>query len=689
MANRILMHGVIGWDVEAREIARRLHELDGEIVDLEIHSPGGYVKDADAIASAIRRHGSVHAVVTGLAASAASLIAMACATITMSPDAEMMIHRPWVMTWGESDDLRKRADHLDRTEARMVERYAEKSGLDQDEIRQLLAAETWMSAAEALEWGFADAIGDEPGDLDIEATVHAYLELAQSRDDLGRYADPRDRRATIAATLKTATRGKPFTHEPAKANDTENDMSLKTEGTGAPTSAEPEDNDAVAEAIRRKRTAQVKQEQDIAKRNAEEQAVAKERQRQREIRSLCAQHRMDDDICESMIDAGTSTADAQAYILDAISSRKMLDAPGGGSIIVGEHGHDRLAADVAEAIEARAGFGKASPQNRLAHVPLLQMAALFDPQRGLGTPEATMQRVWRQQASVDIGITHTTSDFPTIVGNVLNKSLLKGYSEFPYTANLWTSVGSINNFNPAVKTGLGSFGLLELVPEGDEYKAGTINELSAQMQLEKFGKTFGITWEMFINDDVGAMMRIPMKMGQAARRTLETAVYTLLNDNVLVQDGTALFTVAHLNGAASTLDAAALTAGIAAMKNQQTAAGENAGLVPQYLVVPPALEFTARALVKDTKDGGGQNELGGIVEVIVSPFITTGTAWYLVANSAFSDTAEIAYLRGQTEPQLFSEPGFQIDGTKYKVRHVYDAAILDHRAFYRGGVAIS
>lgn len=676
---KIFLHGVVGWDVDAKEFARELHDAADEPVEVEIHSPGGYVTDAAAIASAIRRHGAVSVTIPGLAASAASLIAMAAKHITMAPDAEMMIHRPWVIAAGESDSLRKTADHLDRTESRMIDNYVTKTGLDAEEIRDLLAAETWMSASEAVEWGFADEVGDEPGDLDIAATVQAYLDLAKTREDLGAYEDPRDRRMTIAATLK------PNQPNLAQAADDQEEEIMDPELEENETAKDP-----VSETLDRKRRALVKQQEDIAKRNAEEKAIAEERTRQREIRALCAQHRMDDDICESMIDAGTSQADAQAYILDAIANRMMINAPGGGSVIVGESGRERLVEDVEAALEFRARLrDKVPSQNRFAHLPFLQMAAMFDPQRGMGSPEETLRRAWKAQASADAGITHTTSDFPTIFGNVLNKSLLKGYSEFPYTADRWTSEGSINNLQPAVKTGLGSFGLLAKVPEAGEYQSTTIDELSAQMQLEKFGKVFGITWEMMINDDVGAMVGIPLKMGQAARRSVETEAYTLLNDNVLVQDGTALFTVAHANGASDVLAGPALQAGIAAIKKQKTASGENAGLVPAYLVVPPDLEFTARDLVKQTTTGGEANILSGIVEVIVSPFLTSATAWFLVANPTFNDTAEIAYLRGQTQPQLFSEMAWRTDGTEYKVRHVYDAAILDYRGFYRGGVAIS
>src|SRR5690606_16890660 len=124
-----------------------------------INSPGGDVFAGQAILSMLKRHSARKVVyVDGLAASAASIVAMAGDTIRMPRNAMMMIHNAWTITAGNANDLREVADALDRVSETMIAAYAEKTGLDRDEIKALLDAETWMTAEEAVEKGFANEI---------------------------------------------------------------------------------------------------------------------------------------------------------------------------------------------------------------------------------------------------------------------------------------------------------------------------------------------------------------------------------------------------------------------------------------------------------------------------------------------------------------------------------------------------
>lgn len=162
----LLLYGPIsdfswwGDEVTPKQFKEELDAL-GDIDELRVYinSPGGDVFAGQAILSVLKRH-SAHKVVyvDGLAASAASVVAMGGDVIRMPRNAMMMIHNAWTITAGNANDLREVADALDRVSETMIAAYAEKTGLDRDEIRALLDAETWMTAEEAVEKGFADEI---------------------------------------------------------------------------------------------------------------------------------------------------------------------------------------------------------------------------------------------------------------------------------------------------------------------------------------------------------------------------------------------------------------------------------------------------------------------------------------------------------------------------------------------------
>lgn len=133
----------------------------GDINDLEIHinSGGGDVFAGFAIYNMLARHKAHKTVyIEGLAASIASLIAMAGDEIIMPENSMMMIHNAWAGIAGNADELRKMADELDKVDGILRTTYVNKTGLEEDEIRDMMANETWFTAYDALEKGFATAV---------------------------------------------------------------------------------------------------------------------------------------------------------------------------------------------------------------------------------------------------------------------------------------------------------------------------------------------------------------------------------------------------------------------------------------------------------------------------------------------------------------------------------------------------
>ena len=134
-------------------------KLSGQHIHLRINSPGGSVVEGTAIYNALRRHkGGVTVHIDALAASMASVIAMAGAPVLIADNALLMIHNPWTVSMGGSEDLRKEADLLDMLKVNLRNAYVRKTGLGETEIQDMMDKETWLDAVDAVALGFADAI---------------------------------------------------------------------------------------------------------------------------------------------------------------------------------------------------------------------------------------------------------------------------------------------------------------------------------------------------------------------------------------------------------------------------------------------------------------------------------------------------------------------------------------------------
>uniref|UniRef100_A0A7U5K9Q8 ATP-dependent Clp protease proteolytic subunit n=1 Tax=Corynebacterium silvaticum TaxID=2320431 RepID=A0A7U5K9Q8_9CORY len=158
----VILYGDIGgWDgFTAANIRSLLDEANASSITLRIHSYGGDTLEGLAIMNILREHpATIHAVVDGVCASAATVIAIGGAErLSMAESAELMIHSPWVFTDGDSTDLRKAADRLDQVAVNYARIYAAKSGISADEWLGVLTDETWYSASEAVNVGLADEV---------------------------------------------------------------------------------------------------------------------------------------------------------------------------------------------------------------------------------------------------------------------------------------------------------------------------------------------------------------------------------------------------------------------------------------------------------------------------------------------------------------------------------------------------
>ncbi|MCW2395882.1 MULTISPECIES: head maturation protease, ClpP-related [unclassified Sphingobium] len=163
--NVITMFDVIGEDwwtgggVTAKKVAAQLRAIGDRPVEVQINSGGGDMFEGLAIYNVLREHPQAVTIkIMGMAASAASIIAMAGDTVEIGAASFLMIHKCWVFASGNEDDMREVADYLAPFDRAMADVYAQRSGQTVEECAKWMRAETWMSGSVAIERGFADEL---------------------------------------------------------------------------------------------------------------------------------------------------------------------------------------------------------------------------------------------------------------------------------------------------------------------------------------------------------------------------------------------------------------------------------------------------------------------------------------------------------------------------------------------------
>lgn len=157
----IYIYDTIGdsWEgTTGKQFASDLKDIGNvSLLDIYINSPGGSVFDGISIYNVLVRHKARKTVcIDGLAASIASVIAMAGDEITIAENGMMMIHDPWGIAAGGPGDFRRMADMLDKVKDTILDTYVRRTGGEREEIERMMSAETWMTADEACEMGFCD-----------------------------------------------------------------------------------------------------------------------------------------------------------------------------------------------------------------------------------------------------------------------------------------------------------------------------------------------------------------------------------------------------------------------------------------------------------------------------------------------------------------------------------------------------
>jgi len=236
---------------------------------------------------------------------------------------------------------------------------------------------------------------------------------------------------------------------------------------------------------------------------------------------------------------------------------------------------------------------------------------------------------------------------------------------------------------------LGEAPVLERVLEGGEFKTGKMDEAAESIGLQTYGKVVTLTRQAILNDDTRAFDMIAQRFGRQAIELENNIVWALLTTNPLLSDGIALFNAAHNNVGAGAISVAGLGTAVQILRQQKGLDGITPlNLAAAYLIVPTGLEAVAKQFTTQiTPNQGSQVNpwTSTFRGVIVEPRLDASSQvqWYVVADPALVDAIEYAYLRGQDGLYMESQWGFEVDGMRFKARHDFGAAVVDHRAFYR------
>ena len=320
----------------------------------------------------------------------------------------------------------------------------------------------------------------------------------------------------------------------------------------------------------------------------------------------------------------------------------------------------------------------------------------------------------------------TTSDFPYLFGDVLDRQVLAQYKATDSTWKNYVRTSTVPRVSPQVggyrfAISNGDQRLGEVAEKG-EYLASDREETRYSLTVKKYGRQFDISLEAMINDDLGALKDTPARFAKAAIRTEQYAVINQYASDTGTHAAGNLYddaTANEINGSVNLLTIANLETGLEAMATWRDAGGSPIMNRAKYLVVPPQLEMTARQILTSSSKMWSDNAAGPVpyptnnvvsqmgLQLIVEPWLpicdaTDGTtAWYLFADPNDIACLEAGFLKGHERPEICMKASdkvtigggaigpmsgdFATDNIFYRVRHFFGVTELDWRATYAGG----
>lgn len=428
--------------------------------------------------------------------------------------------------------------------------------------------------------------------------------------------------------------------------------------------------------------------------DAARNAVEAERKRSAEILKAVRSAKLGEEFATELIEGGKTLDQARAAIIE----RWAENDPNGGTqhqtrATVTADETDKRRAGMEMAIVNRCdpgakGVTEAMKGNEYRGMTLIRMAEEVLNKAGVKTRGMSPREIATAALGIDQSRAyHSTSDFPIVLGNTVNRQLRAAYELQPRTFLPFCRRASARDFRNMTKAQIsGIVGSFDRIPEGGEYERKTLNEASESYRVDKFGQMIAITWETLINDDLDAFSRVPSAIAAKAAQRQSDIVWGILTSNPNMSDNQPLFSAPHGNlGTATAIVEAGVNAARAAMRRQTSLEGDFINVQPQFMMVGPDKETEAQKLLQAvivatrTQD---TNVFRGFTDLIVEPRLT-GNQWYLAANPSTIDTIEYSFLEGDGELFTEQKTGFEVDGLQIKARMVFGAKAIDWRGLYR------
>ncbi|MGW1423846.1 phage major capsid protein [Bradyrhizobium manausense] len=280
----------------------------------------------------------------------------------------------------------------------------------------------------------------------------------------------------------------------------------------------------------------------------------------------------------------------------------------------------------------------------------------------------------------------TTSDYPALLANLLNKSLREAYQIAPSGIRRVARETSAVDFRAKSRIQLDHSGFkLEQVNQGGEFPFGSFIDTAESYAVATYGKIFAISRQALVNDDLGGLGDVTQRLGLAAAEFERQKLVDLIVANSglgpTMSDSLTLFHASHGNvGTGGVPSETTLSEARLLMRSQTGPGGGIISVVPKYLIVPAALETAGEKLITSVQATQTANvNPFAFLDLIVEPRLTDGARWYLACDPALMACIEFAYLAGAPGPQTETRAGFHVDGVESKVRLDYGCGAVEWR----------
>jgi hypothetical protein len=440
---------------------------------------------------------------------------------------------------------------------------------------------------------------------------------------------------------------------------------------------------------------------DAVRAEAEKKGQEKEMARQDEIKKSVTAAGLEDSVAVRLISEKKSVQDANAEVIRLLAEKNKESKTSSQKVEVNDVDNKQMRRKCAENAILKT-YSKTHKNEKLVDGArqfmgegILDICRRYLEADGVDTRNMTRQvlakiAIGKRDIEVDGIRTHVSTDFPSLLADVTNKSLQRAYAERPQTFSFFVTDRLVNDFKTIQSTQFGDAPALEKVNEKGEYKEGTISEGKETYKLAKYGKILSVSEELLINDDLGAFLGLAEKMGRRSRDLESDLVWGIINANAaMINDNVALFHASHGNlaGAAAAIAVASVSAGRIAMRAQLGLDKAKLDLQPKYLVVPSALETVAEQFVgatvpqQDSNYNPFKTKLQVVSEIRLDD--SSLTAWYLFADKSQCEMVEMSKLRGMEQPSIETKEAFESDAMKIKIKYHVAAKALDFRGFYK------